>query len=216
MPPVCRTQGGTTILPAEDACIVSHPSDNSRPLRSCSRKRPLTRRQSGALPFQRRRKARNCHRLYICKDRIFSEPPQEDKIGFLARHASSPLFPSQTGIIRQTAGRTPAQPSPPGKSIRPARAAYNYSATHHRPQTFLVQAGPAPAPFSGNPSVTLSLCSPHRLRHGRQTARRQGDIRRPANAVEDRQILYGQIRYYLCFYFIIPIFCHSPAINPAF
>lgn len=115
MPPVCRTQGGTTILPAEDACIVSHPSDISRPLRSCSRKWPLTRRQSGVLPFQRRRKARNCHRLYICKDRIFSEPPQEDKIGFLARHASSPLFPSQTGIIRQTAGRTPAQPSPPGK-----------------------------------------------------------------------------------------------------
>lgn len=92
MPPVCRTQGGTTILPAEDACIVSHPSDISRPLRSCSRKWPLTRRQSGVLPFQRRRKARNCHRLYICKDRIFSEPPQEDKIGFFGPPRLIPTF----------------------------------------------------------------------------------------------------------------------------
>lgn len=217
MPPVCRTQGETTILPAEDACIVSHPSDISRPLRSCSRKWPLTRRQSGALPFQRRRKARNCHRLYICKDRIFSEPPQEDKIGFFGPPRLIPTF-SVPDRDNPTDGRKDTRATLPSgkKSIRPARAAYIYSASHHRPQTFLVQAGPAPALFPGNPSVTLSLCSPHRLRHGRQTARRQGDIRRPANAVEDRQILYGQIRYYLCFYFIIPISCHSPAINPAF
>lgn len=115
MPPVCRTQGGTTILPVEDACIVSHPSDISRPLRSCSRKRPLTRRQSGARPFQRRRKARNCHRLYICKDRIFSEPPQEDKIGFFGPPRLIPTFSVPDRDIRQAAGRTPAQPSPPGK-----------------------------------------------------------------------------------------------------
>ncbi len=124
MPPVCRTQGGTTILPAEDACIVSHPSDISRPLRSCSRKWPLTRRQSGALPFQRRRKARNCHRLYICKDRIFSEPPQEDKIGFFGPPRLIPTFSvpdrdNPTDGRKDTRATLPSGKNPSGQPAPP-------------------------------------------------------------------------------------------------
>ena len=144
----------------------------------------------------------------FAKIEYFPNHRKEDKIGFFGPPRLIPTFSvpdrdNPTDGRKDTRATLPSGKNPSGQPAPPIIIRPVITDRKH----FLYRQARRLLPF---PATHPSLC-PYAVPIAFDTGGRP-----PANAVEDRQILYGQIRYYLCFYFIIPIFCHSPAINPAF